>query len=152
MKNNDMRGLLGIMRGHKFLIKEDNVQNNQEDTPSEIVVTNINENDKQEILDIINSIKSYKVFVRNLEKVEDNSMVLINGIYTYNNKSFTITMKMSSDRESSTIDIDSPRPLVFDANSEATLFDFFSLLYNKFKNELFEKCSSILGVEQNEQI
>lgn len=158
MKNNDMRGLLGIMRNHKFLLKEDdmqqmqNSQDIQNNQPSEIVVTNINDNDKQDILDIINSIKMYRIFVRTLEKSDDSGMILINGIYTHDNKSFNITMKFGGDRQSSTIDIESPRPLVFDANSESTLFDFYSLMYNKFKNELFEKCSSILGFEQNEQI
>lgn len=154
---NDMRGLLGIMRNHKFLIKEDESQlpnqpQNQNETPSEIVVTNINDNDKQEILQIINSIKMYRIFVKNLQKSDDNSMILIDGIYSHNNENFRIMMKIGGDRESSTIDIEAPRPLIFDANTESTLFDFFSLLYNKFKNELFEKCSSMLGGDQNEQI
>lgn len=154
---NDMRGLLGIMRNHRFLIKEDETQvlnepQNQTETPSEIVVTNINDNDKQEILDIINSIKMYRIFVRNLQKSDDNSMILIDGIYTHDNENFKIMMKIGGDRQSSTIDIEAPRPLVFDANSESTLFDFFSLVYNKFKGELFEKCSSMLGGNQNEQI
>jgi hypothetical protein len=154
---NDMRGLLGIMRNHRFLINEDETQisnepQNQNETPSEIVVTNINDNDKKEILDIINSVKIYRIFVRNLQKSDDNSMILIDGIYTHDNENFKIIMKIGGDRQSSTIDIEAPKPLVFDANSESTLFDFFSLLYNKFKNELFEKCSSMLGGDQNEQI
>lgn len=151
-----MRGLLGIMRNHRFLIKEDETQQvNDQQTqsePTEIVVTNINDNDKQEILDIINSVKMYRIFVRNLQKSDDNSMILIDGVYTHDNENFKIQMKLAGDRQSSTIDIEAPRPLVFDANSESTLFDFFSLLYNKFKSELFEKCSSILGTNQNEQI
>jgi hypothetical protein len=158
MKNNDMRSLLGIMRKHQFLIKEDDGQipneQPQENTPSEIVVTNINDNDKKEILDIINSIKMYRVFVSNLERVDDenNRMIIIDGRYSHNNDNFKIAIKIGGDKESSTIDIEAPRPLVFDANSESTLFDFYSLLYNKFKNELFDKCSSMLGGDQNEQI
>lgn len=157
MKYNNMRDLLGIMRNHRFLIKEDEMQvsnepNNQNEQPSEIIVTNINDNDKNEILDIINSIKMYRIFITNLEKSNDNSMILINGIYTHDNKTFKISIKIGADRQSSIIDIEAPRPLVFDANSESTLFDFFSLLYNKFKNELFDICSSMLGSNQNEQI
>lgn len=152
MKNNDMRSLLGLMRNNQFLIKEDDTEISNEDKQFEIVVTNINDNDKKEILDIINSIKSYRIFISNLEKFDEinNNMIKINGKYTFNNKNFNINMKIGGDKESSTIDIEVPRPLVFDANTESTLFDFYSLLYNKFKNELFDKCSSMLGGGQNE--
>lgn len=142
MKNNDMRGLLGIMRNHKFLIKEDD---NQPLDKNELQSNIDNENDKNEILDIINSIKLYKIFVENIEMTDDeNKMVIITSKYTDNNYSYRINMKISTDRQSSVIDIECPRPLSFDANSESTLFDFYSVLYNKFKNELFEKCSSML--------
>jgi hypothetical protein len=158
MKNNDMRGLLGIMRNHRFLLKEDdqlpNEQPKQENTEDKLIVTNINDNDKQDILDIINSIKMYKIFVRNIEKTDEdgNQMILINAKYSHNNYNYPITIIIKGDRESSTIDIESPKPLVFDANSESSLFEFYSLLYNKFKDELYEKCGSILGIDQNEQI
>jgi hypothetical protein len=159
MKNNDMRSLLGIMRNHTFLIKEDDTQinsnsNEQTDGDTKMVVTNINDNDKNDILNIINSIKMYRIFIRNLEKIDEQEtrMILINGTYTHDNTNYSISMKIGGDRQSSTIDIDSPRPLVFDANSESTLFDFYSLLYKKFKEELFEKCSSMLGNNQDEQI
>jgi hypothetical protein len=158
MKNNDMRSLLGIMRNHISLLKEDDGQmpdqQIQDDTKNEIVVTNINDNDKQQILDIINSIKMYRIFVRNLEKVDDpnDQMILIDSTYTHDNYRYKIVMKIAGDRDSSTIDIEAPRPLVFDANSESTLFDFYSLLYKKFKEELYELCGSMLGNEGNEQI
>jgi hypothetical protein len=154
MKNNDMRNLLGIMRNHFSLIKEDgfNILNEQESQGEmQLVVNNINDNDKQDILDIINSIKMYKIFIRTLEKIQDeNNFILIDGIYTHNNNNYKIAIKIAGDRESSTIDIEAPTPLVFDANSESSLFDFYALLYKKFKDELYEKCSSILGTNQND--
>lgn len=137
----DMRNLLGVMRKNRFILKEDEETEEQTST----LQTNLNEQDKESILESINSIKSYRIFIENINK--DENKIIINGRYTHDNYDYKIYMIFDSgNRDSSTLDIQLPEQSkrVLDANNQTNIYGFCDQLYELFSGELFTKCSSIL--------
>lgn len=137
----DMRNLLGIMRNTRILINEEE----EESEDNKTLQTNLNDQDKESILESINSIKTYRIFVNNINM--DDNKIIINGTYTHDNYDYSIYMIFDSgNRDSSTLDIQLPEQSkrVLDANNQTTIYGFCDQVYNLFANELFDKCSSIL--------